>query len=127
MERIHTDRGQAFFQLKERLKRAQLARPNETITHESDLIDDDETDTTFNVSDGGQIALNEDVATPQNKQTRARFGRRRTHNEELIVAPCGMILARETFYAAEAVSTVAVCSQAFTFTPTQAHANPGND
>ncbi|KAF8157692.1 hypothetical protein BJ912DRAFT_1026825 [Pholiota molesta] len=33
--------------------------------------------------------------------------KKRTHNEQILVAPCGMILARETFYGAEAISTCA--------------------
>jgi hypothetical protein len=28
------------------------------------------------------------------------------HNEQVIVAPCGMIIARETFYGAEGVASV---------------------
>ena len=42
------------------------------------------------------------------KALRAQFGRKRTHNEQLIVAPCGIIVARETFYHAEAVHSVVV-------------------
>jgi len=42
------------------------------------------------------------------KKIRAQFGRKRTHNEQIIVAPCGMIMARETFYGAEGVATVVV-------------------
>ncbi|KAI0689098.1 hypothetical protein BC835DRAFT_1308521 [Cytidiella melzeri] len=51
-----------------------------------------------------------------NKRVRAQFGRKRTHNEQycklahnkqIIVAPCGVIIARTTFYGAEAVSSVA--------------------
>ncbi|KAH9917121.1 uncharacterized protein BXZ73DRAFT_53402 [Epithele typhae] len=37
-----------------------------------------------------------------NKAPRARFGRRRTHNEQLVVACCGVILGRATFYGSEA-------------------------
>ncbi|KZT61919.1 hypothetical protein CALCODRAFT_427048 [Calocera cornea HHB12733] len=37
----------------------------------------------------------------------AHFGRRRTHNEQLVVRPCGIILARGTFYGAESLSGVA--------------------
>ncbi|KAF8236744.1 hypothetical protein L208DRAFT_1250906, partial [Tricholoma matsutake] len=37
---------------------------------------------------------------------RAQLGRRRTHNEQIIVAPCGMIIAQETFYGAEGVGSV---------------------
>jgi len=37
---------------------------------------------------------------------RARFGRRRTHNEQLVVRPCGVILSRATLYGSEALSGV---------------------
>lgn len=42
------------------------------------------------------------------KKIRARFGRTRTHTEQILVAPCGMIIARETFYFAEAIPSVVV-------------------
>ena len=35
------------------------------------------------------------------KQLSAQFGHRKTHNEELIIAPCGIILAQQTLYGAE--------------------------
>ncbi|EJF65881.1 hypothetical protein DICSQDRAFT_143244 [Dichomitus squalens LYAD-421 SS1] len=38
-----------------------------------------------------------------NIKPRARFGRRRTHNEQLIVATCGIILARATMFGSEGV------------------------
>ncbi|KZO89741.1 hypothetical protein CALVIDRAFT_491440, partial [Calocera viscosa TUFC12733] len=44
---------------------------------------------------------------PKSTKTKARFARRRTHNEQLIVRPCGVILGRATFYGAEALSSVA--------------------
>ncbi|EIW56144.1 uncharacterized protein TRAVEDRAFT_129214 [Trametes versicolor FP-101664 SS1] len=37
---------------------------------------------------------------------KARFGRRRTHNEQLVERPCGVILSRATFFGSEAVSAV---------------------
>ena len=49
-----------------------------------------------------------------NQTVRARFGRKRTHNEELCVASCGMILARETFYGSESLSNVQVSNPALT-------------
>jgi hypothetical protein len=57
----------------------------------------------------------------QHKRLRAQFGRRRTHNEELIVAPCGIILARQTFYGAEGVNSVAVCHHALHICTHAAH------
>ncbi|KAJ7113337.1 hypothetical protein C8R43DRAFT_1138631 [Mycena crocata] len=41
-----------------------------------------------------------------NRSTRARFGRRRTHNEQLCVGSCGVILGRATFYGSEAPNGV---------------------
>jgi hypothetical protein len=43
-----------------------------------------------------------------NRSVRARFGRKRTHNEELCVASCGVILGRATFYGSEAPNGVRV-------------------
>ncbi|KZT54970.1 hypothetical protein CALCODRAFT_547130 [Calocera cornea HHB12733] len=40
------------------------------------------------------------------KVLRARFGRNRTHNEQLVVRPCGVIVGRGTFYGAEALGSV---------------------
>ncbi|PPR02945.1 hypothetical protein CVT24_012157 [Panaeolus cyanescens] len=39
---------------------------------------------------------------------KAQFGRRRTHNEQTLVRPCGVIFARATMYGAEAVSNFLV-------------------
>ena len=43
-----------------------------------------------------------------NKSVRARFGRRRTHNEELCVVSCGVILGQATFYGSEAPNGIRV-------------------
>ena len=48
-----------------------------------------------------------------NRRLRAAFGRRRTHNEEVMTRPCGVILLRETFYGSETVPQVLVCSTLF--------------
>lgn len=53
------------------------------------------------------------LPTQGSKRIRAQFGRKRTHNEQLIVCPCGVIVARTTFYGAEAISAVIVCITAF--------------
>ena len=42
------------------------------------------------------------------KRIRAQLGRRCTHNEQVIVAPCGINIAQETFYGAEGVGSVIV-------------------
>lgn len=49
-----------------------------------------------------------------NRQTlRARFGRKRTHNEELCVTTCGIILGRATFYGSESPSGIIVRASSF--------------
>jgi hypothetical protein len=111
-ERIHVERGQARFQLKDRLERARVSHPNDRIAEDRVLDDvaDDEAEQEIDIA----AALQNDARDTdfQHKRLRAQFGRRRTHNEELIVAPCGIILARQTFYGAEGVNSVAVCHHA---------------
>lgn len=70
------------------------------------LAIDEEEEEEF-VVDGGSIQQAEPSQVKEGK-VHAQFGRKRTHNEQIIVTPCGMIIARETFYGAEAVGTVVV-------------------
>jgi hypothetical protein len=105
VERIHHERGQARFQLKDCLLRAKVAHPNDAIAEDQPLptlVDAENEEEDFNI----QQQLPGSSVT---KKIHAQFGRRRTHNEQIIVAPCGMILARETFYGAEGVASVIVC------------------
>jgi phage-related protein len=44
----------------------------------------------------------------KSKKIRAWFGRTCTHTEQILVAPCGVIIVRETFYFAEAIPSVVV-------------------
>jgi len=99
VQRIHQERGQARFQLQQRLQRARVAHPNDALPNENseeDVSDSDE----YEVD---SRTLNPVPTTTPRKKLRAQFGRRRTHNEQIIVAPCGIILARETFYGAEGI------------------------
>ena len=115
VENIHNDRGQARFQLKDRLRRAQLAHPCDAFPVEdasensniSELVDnlDDNTEEEFGFNSAGQLIPVEEQST-QKMTLCAQFGRKRTHNEQIFVAPCGIIIARETFYHAEAIYSV---------------------
>lgn len=120
VEGVHNDRGQARFQLQERLRRARVAHPNDAlgadIVDASDLVDGEDVVEAFDVARDGRALPAEDPT--RRPKIRAQFGRRRTHNEQLIVAPCGMIIARESFYGAEAVTTVVVSWVLMTFTTT---------
>jgi hypothetical protein len=95
-----------MFQLKARLERAKVAHLNDAMPFtgaggkERNLNSDEE-----DISDNeGENPTND---TP-NPKIRVQHGRKRTHNEQLFVAPCGVIIARETFYGAEAVGSVVV-------------------
>ena len=99
VEHIHREQGQARFQLKERLQQARVAHPNDALAEENSTDVDDEVED-FEVGNPQQ--------TEKKACIRAQFGRKRTHNEQIIVAPCGMIIAREIFYGAEGVGSVIV-------------------
>jgi len=130
VERIYILRGESRVQLQEKLKRQRVSHPNDGIAAEvriDELIDDEEEEE-FEVDDSGQDpnlvhGINEGISdlrgvSPESplptvtstskKRISAQFGRKRTHNEQVLVAPCGVILARETFFGAEAIATCAV-------------------
>lgn len=44
----------------------------------------------------------------EGKKIRAQFARKRVHNEQTLMFPCGIFFARASFYNAEAVSNVLV-------------------
>jgi hypothetical protein len=129
---MNVERGRAAFTLKSRLQRATGSHPDEAIPGaDAGPAEDDpvleETEEWFEVDENGVrifVAPNEGSigvddtnadAVPcepksatGNRRVKAQFGRRRTHNEQLLVRPCGVIFARATFFGAEAVSNVLV-------------------
>ncbi|KAG1727916.1 hypothetical protein EDD22DRAFT_789206 [Suillus occidentalis] len=100
VEDTHELRGQSRFQLQERLTRARA-----TIATNTPLTDDPPDEEEYEFDENTRRVL---PATAQStrKKFKAVFGRRCTHNEQLIVAPCGMIIARRTFFGAEGVASV---------------------
>ena len=104
VEQVHCEKDQGRFQLKEHLQCAHVSHPNDAIAKEAndmELINtDDEED--FEVND------TQEQVSDGRKQLQAQFGHKHTHNEQIIVAPCGMIIARETFYGAEGVGSVTI-------------------
>jgi hypothetical protein len=120
VEKVYNDRGQARFQLKERQRRAQISHPQDAlpveITDITELVEDGNVEETFGFNGKGQlIPTDSDSALTGKKTLRAQFGRKHTHNEQLFVAPCGIIMARETFYHAEAIYSVIVSPFKFVF------------
>lgn len=118
VERIYHLRGESRVLLQERLQRQRVSHPNDGLAEDVDrsqLIDDEEEE--FEIDDDLSYGATEGVSdlrgaspmpTGNKRKLSAQFGRKRTHNEQILVAPCGMILARETFFGAEAIATCAV-------------------
>ena len=121
IEETHDIRGQAHFQLKERLRRARVAHPVDgSVQQEVDLsaLATDDSDDIFEVGTNDTVLASPatalDETQPQvTQRLRAQFGRKRTHNEQVLVAPCGVILGRATFFNAEAISTCVVRSHCY--------------
>jgi hypothetical protein len=135
MERLNSEQSKANFQLSQKLMRQKVAHPNDAMAEKRliDLVDLEDAEEWFEVDaeDGcvRMFTINNPGATGEldipvpgaqdpcpskaetgNCKLKAQFGRRRTHNEQIIVRPCGIICSRATFFGAEAVSNVLVCS-----------------
>ncbi|KAJ7587809.1 hypothetical protein C8J56DRAFT_942650, partial [Mycena floridula] len=87
-----------------------LDQPDEEFTVDRTILTSPNPSTSPSLSDPEAVAEpsnpapNPSIPTPK---LRANFGRWRTHNEQLIVKPCGIIVQRGTLFGAEAVGTVA--------------------
>ena len=138
LETYYKQQGKAMFQLKHRLERVKVSQTHDSLSrgdnnkHSStsqalddndrvpDLVDVDEEEDEDDFGEGSGVQGDDDDAFVDkdgvcdgkpdtgNKSVRARFGRRRTHNEELCVGSCGVILGRATFYGSEAPNGVRV-------------------
>jgi len=130
MERMHSERGKAAFTLTQRLQRHRINHPNDALGTIEEPADNMEEDIEwFEVNQDSEVSLlsapnpgsvgvgddTSDILDPcdsksptGNRKLKAFFGRRRTHNEQTLVRPCGVIHAQATFFGAEAVSNVLV-------------------
>jgi hypothetical protein len=97
MEHQRNERGTAFFQLQRRLKRAFIGQVTDSFAEQVDIEEEEE-----------DVVEDTPKSDAGNCKPKARFGRRRTHNEQLIVCCCGVIAARATMFGAEAISGVKV-------------------
>ncbi|KAJ7580497.1 hypothetical protein C8J56DRAFT_1103561 [Mycena floridula] len=109
VEDSYIERGKGMFQLKERLHHARVpvVLDGASADDEVDLADLVEA-----VADDEPFAPEPDPDIPSSAPSDVTKPRlcsliTRTHNEQLIVAACGIIVARETFYNAEGISSVA--------------------
>ena len=103
----YQERGKAMFQLKKQLERLHLSQ-----THDSLAMPELDENLQEGVGSDDEEAVSNELCDGKletgNRTVKARFGRRRTHNEELCVSSCGVILGRATFYGSEAPNGVRV-------------------
>lgn len=91
----------AMFQLKSRLKRTGLATRGEPATSALQALEDP-------LAEPLESASSPTLTTPSSIKLKARFSRRWTHNEQLVVRCCGIIISRATFFGSEAINGVGV-------------------
>lgn len=109
METAYFSRGKAIFQLRARLKKAGVAVQEDSVPPGLSEEDVDDEVIVENGSNGPIVVADCDGKRETgNRALRAYFGARRTHNEQLIMRPCGVILSRATFFGSEAISAVNV-------------------
>jgi hypothetical protein len=104
-EDYRNEKGKAMFQLKAQLSHAKVMNPENA--HAAEPTEEDEID--MELREGEEDA----AACPEkgengNRKLRFMFGRRRTHNEQILVHPCGMIVARKTCNTSEGLKEIVV-------------------
>jgi hypothetical protein len=138
MERLHSEKMHANFQATKRLQKMHAAQLNDAMVAQqlSDALDLEFKDEWYALDPTTQAMKLFIISNPSstgeldgtaiqnqegcdgkselgNHKLRAKFGHSRTHNEQIVIRPCRIIVARATMVAAEAISNVLV-SQMFT-------------
>jgi hypothetical protein len=128
IEKKHHERSTGSFLYKSRLQHAEISQlvdsfsgsrnvPEQDIQEdfESYVAGSNDTITMLAEKNSGTVGVADDTIEPcpsksekGDRPVKAQFGRRRTHNEQTLVRPCGVIFARATMFGAEAVSNFLV-------------------
>ncbi|KAI0047167.1 hypothetical protein FA95DRAFT_1492972 [Auriscalpium vulgare] len=109
LEDARTAQKTAFFQLQQRLKKSNVFQPINSLKSGADMSPDVDGDQDLDLDlDSELYTTSREVPKSDegNRKPKARFARRRTHNEQLVVCCCGVIAARATMFGAEAISGV---------------------
>lgn len=112
LEKRHKQRGTAFFQLWGKLQRANIANPVNSEAAELTAEEVEEMELTDGEDNQSSCPSKPDTG---NHKIRALFGRRRTHNEQIMVRPCGIIVARQTFFGSETTPQTVVSGALFSY------------
>ncbi|EPQ54160.1 hypothetical protein GLOTRDRAFT_44279 [Gloeophyllum trabeum ATCC 11539] len=117
MEKHKTQAGKAMFQLKRRLERLHVSQTHDSLStsapvddplYSLDVEGTGTADEEATIDSEDVPALCNGKPPTGNRKYKAQFGRRRTHNEELCVTSCGVIIGRATFFGSEAPNGVRV-------------------
>lgn len=109
LESAYFKRGKALFQLREKAKKAGLSLPSDSEAEfDMQIGDDEEVIVESQGSIHGTSGECGGKSEEGNRKLRAYFGCRRTHNEQIIMRPCGVITSRASLYGSEAISAVHV-------------------
>ena len=102
--------NKAAFHLRARLQRSKVMQPNDSLhpTAQADEVLGVDSEGVLEMEVQDAKAPCADKPVEGSHRLRAMFGRRRTHNEQLFVRPCGIIIARDTCYGSETVPQIAV-------------------
>jgi hypothetical protein len=104
LEAAGNERRTAMFQLRKRLERLNSPHIEDALWSAASAQEAEQGD------DPIPVAECDDKPPEGNAKLRIRLNRRRTHNEQLCVSTCGVILGRATFFGSEAVNGVVVNS-----------------
>jgi hypothetical protein len=110
-------RNKANFQLRPQLQKVTTSNPSnppldEEVTQflqaEGEPVDEGVEETLLPAEPSQETSGCPQKPESGNRRVTGRFGRRQTHNEQLMVRPCGMIIARATFFGSETVPQTVV-------------------
>jgi len=89
--------NKAFFQLCDHLARQKVTHPDDAFNMQAqdDVVDE------LHLWDEEHDPACEGKDEDGKRRIRARFGRRRSHNEQILIHPCGIIVAHATFFGSE--------------------------
>ncbi|KAJ7688745.1 hypothetical protein B0H17DRAFT_938044, partial [Mycena rosella] len=104
LETTHKKRNKAMFQLRTNVARPGVSNPENAFAAEITAEEIEELELPHDTKDPACPASKDPSG---NRKIRALFGRRKTHNEQIIVRPCGVIVAHATFLGSETVTQTA--------------------
>jgi len=113
LEETRKRHNAANFQLRPQLQRTTVATPpdedvTKSLQDNGEALDEGFEETTLPVNPSSEGTVCPQKPDNGIRRVAARFGQRQTHNEQIMACPCGMIVARTTFFGSETVPQTVV-------------------